>query len=687
MDGLGNHGIPEHLGLRVENGEEYFQMEQQQHQHFQDAHNHPHGLADDIYFPPHHDDTCLGLSPGHIHTHGSIKSHQLTVYQAPHGRSMSMAAAISIDRAAFSAPHTPDTSPYNPYYNPNFTTMMLPQSDTPYEMPVDWLVGYQEQQQQQQYQEEQHQQSSPAMPSNRYDCDDSCAIQCPDSRCEQGDACKVACNDENCAGSPCLSGTSPCDDSDCEEGLCSDQDCFVLDEHGMQAAQSLVSLPIRAAESESQPPTQRFSDQATVHGLPPHVATQSVNMDQLAGLPMPPDFPTTHANFGASSAGYGIPSDGFQISPSYISQGYTDVSEMDLETLICIALEHQASGHHDDRCPGTCFDTINSFTPKNCPLPMDSHFHPGQRGFCPDTPKQGECGADLPVHPGAFLEHVREAHPMNLDTHMADLQQPVWPSSQDSPTFPTQTVADNRSLSRDSSRNMSSPTLSPASRSLTVTPVTTDSDNGQSCLCKWVQDGQICGLRLPSDDALQKHCKEDHLGMMAKEPKGFPCLWSTCPHGTRFNQKSKLERHMQTHTGYKPVSCSICGAALSAKQSLAQHMRIHTGDKPWKCDWENCKQSFKQQSALTMHRRTHTGEKPLACEICGKKFGESSNLSKHRKTHNVKGQFACDICGKDFHRLDQMRRHMKVHNKDKDEQHGNGNLGRVVGGRVEKNTK
>ncbi|KAF4491839.1 Zinc-responsive transcriptional regulator ZAP1 [Colletotrichum fructicola Nara gc5] len=123
---------------------------------------------------------------------------------------------------------------------------------------------------------------------------------------------------------------------------------------------------------------------------------------------------------------------------------------------------------------------------------------------------------------------------------------------------------------------------------------------------------------------------------MAKQAKGFPCLWSTCPRDTTFNQKSKLERHMQTHTGYKPVKCEVCHAALSAKQSLAQHMRIHTGEKPWKCNFPDCTQSFKQQSALTMHKRTHTGEKPLSCEICGKKFGESSNLSKHRKTHNVK---------------------------------------------------
>ncbi|CAI0652309.1 unnamed protein product [Colletotrichum noveboracense] len=619
MDGLGNHGIHEHLGLRGET-EEYYQLQMEQHQHAQHfqghAHNHLHGLVNDPFLPSYHDDTCLDLGPGHTHTHGPTKSHQQTMNQAHHGRSMSM-AAISTNN--LSTPHTPDINVFGPFVS-NYTIGVTPESNMTFDhhnaMSVDWMTAYHEQQQQQLmgYQEEQLQQSSPAMPSNHSDCDesDSCAIQCPDSRCEQG----VACNNKDCAESPCLSSFSDCDDPECEGDVCSEPDCLALDGPSLKAAESLISLESRPAQSSSQPPSQPFSGQGTPHGLPAHLSMQSVN---LGGLSETPNFNMAHGDFYcSSSARHGIPSDGLPMPHAYASQIYTNGSidlndlnnNMDnLNQFIIHALEHHVPGPHPDRCLGPCYDTVNGL----------------------------------------------------------------------------------KSISRRSPLDMSSPTLSSASGTpmSAETPVTPDTDIGQACTCKWkVSDDQICGLRLPNDEALQKHCKEIHLSAMAKQAKGFPCLWSTCPRDTTFNQKSKLERHMQTHTGYKPVKCEVCQAALSAKQSLAQHMRIHTGEKPWKCNFLDCTQSFKQQSALTMHKRTHTGEKPLSCEICGKKFGESSNLSKHRKTHNVKGQFTCEVCGKDFHRLDQMRRHMRVHdNKDKDTQHGNGSMGRVISGRVEKNTK
>ncbi|CAG7557023.1 unnamed protein product [Fusarium equiseti] len=187
--------------------------------------------------------------------------------------------------------------------------------------------------------------------------------------------------------------------------------------------------------------------------------------------------------------------------------------------------------------------------------------------------------------------------------------------------------------------------------------------------CKWLcEDGVLCSKTFGGNKELQDHCKNEHVKNLKKGENGFCCTWYGCIRPGPFSQKSKLERHMQTHTGSvtidKPVKCNICGIMLSAKQSLDQHMRTHSGEKPWKCEHEGCGACFKQQSALTMHMRTHTGEKPLMCEICGKRFGESSNLSKHRRTHNVRGSHVCEHCGKDFHRLDQLRRHLQTHLSD-----------------------
>ncbi|KAL7925067.1 hypothetical protein ACQKWADRAFT_284962 [Trichoderma austrokoningii] len=196
-----------------------------------------------------------------------------------------------------------------------------------------------------------------------------------------------------------------------------------------------------------------------------------------------------------------------------------------------------------------------------------------------------------------------------------------------------------------------------------------DAGSAVDCICHWKMGGdKICGMRFKDSNDLHTHTKNDHLKDMTRQRPGFRCQWDNCTRTSVFGQKSKLERHIQTHTGYKPVKCSICGLQLSAKQSLDQHMRVHTGEKPWKCKFPDCHHAFKQQSALTMHERTHTGYKPLVCDICGKTFGESSNLSKHRRTHNNRGSHVCIICNKDFHRLDQLRRHMHSNHKCKPEE-------------------
>ncbi|KAK7416047.1 zinc-finger protein [Neonectria punicea] len=169
--------------------------------------------------------------------------------------------------------------------------------------------------------------------------------------------------------------------------------------------------------------------------------------------------------------------------------------------------------------------------------------------------------------------------------------------------------------------------------------------------CHWVfPGGGVCLTRFKDRKHLHLHCKEDHLKDLPKVKHGFSCSWHSCSREGAFSQKSKLERHMQTHTGYKPVECDICGLWLSAKQSLDQHLRTHTGEKPWKCEWPNCTRSFKQQSALS--------EKPLKCDQCDKRFSESSNLSKHRRIHSMKEYHVCALCGKKFCRLDQLRRHL-----------------------------
>lgn len=193
-------------------------------------------------------------------------------------------------------------------------------------------------------------------------------------------------------------------------------------------------------------------------------------------------------------------------------------------------------------------------------------------------------------------------------------------------------------------------------------------DSGSS-VCLWGQGGSKCGMVFENAEELEMHVQTEHVENMAKADGGYVCAWADCGRRHKpFAQKSKVKRHMLTHTQYKPFKCDHCAQSFSAKQALSQHVLIHKNAKPLKCDI--CGKAFRQQSALTMHIRTHTHVKPLKCDVCGALFGESSNLSKHRRTHDAIGRHACPepLCDKRFNRLDQCRRHLETVHKRRPEE-------------------
>ncbi|PTB76079.1 hypothetical protein M440DRAFT_1438842 [Trichoderma longibrachiatum ATCC 18648] len=266
--------------------------------------------------------------------------------------------------------------------------------------------------------------------------------------------------------------------------------------------------------------------------------------------------------------------------------------------------------------------------------------------------------------PQPYFSNVPSTNDLQLTASDSSLQSPpVAPPLSPPPTSQTTSPPAQAEESLTESQAESQAESMPSE----LTPISPpDLETAVEHTCLWKSsDGKVCHMQFKDADDLHNHTKNDHLKDMTRQHPGFCCQWENCTRATVFGQKSKLERHIQTHTGYKPVKCSICGLQLSAKQSLDQHMRVHTGEKPWKCKFPGCSHAFKQQSALTMHERTHTGYKPLRCDICGKSFGESSNLSKHRRTHNERGEHSCPICNKDFNRLDQLRRHLYSNHKCK----------------------
>ncbi|RDA95986.1 hypothetical protein CP533_5878 [Ophiocordyceps camponoti-saundersi (nom. inval.)] len=471
-------------------------------------------------------------------------------------------------------------------------------------------------------------------------CDGPCASQCGDVVCCDDDACK---GPELCRGDICES-PELCRDEACQDRPCMDENC--LTDRDKAAAAALTSFG-----DNSQIPMMPFADQQSLQQFMP-----CASLSTMLTLP------------DGSSC--------FPNQPCNMSMEY--------------ALANHIAQYHDPSFglahANQCVAHDPAQVMPRCTLPKTSFDN--QYLSSPPAP---ECGFQV-QDPSAFADHIFEDHLPLLEYHQAGHgSYPGSGSHMSCQHPPPLHMAHHDQRFSPSSSPLTSLSVGPA---LSATPTSLPSFTAPSPLesvgtrslspptvrslaltqedqftCRWiVQNGRPCGRRFDNDEQLQKHCKVDHLKQLRKARVGFECGWANCTRSTSFTQRSKLERHMQVHTGYKPVHCDVCGAALSAKQALEQHKRIHTGETPWVCKFPGCGCAFKQQSALTMHERTHTGLKPLECEICHKRFSESSNLSKHRRTHNVKGLHECQICGKDFHRLDQLRRHVSTNHKDRQDE-------------------
>ncbi|RCI15428.1 hypothetical protein L249_3465 [Ophiocordyceps polyrhachis-furcata BCC 54312] len=455
-------------------------------------------------------------------------------------------------------------------------------------------------------------------------CDRPCASQCGDVVCCDDDACESSelCRDEACQDRPCM-----------------DENCRT-DRDDAAAAAVLTSFG-----DNSQLPMMSYAD---------HTLQQFMPCASLSTMLTLPD--------GSSC---------FPNQPCNMTMEY--------------ALANHIAQYHDPSYglahANKCVANDPAQVMPRCTLPKMSL----EDNQYLSSLSASECGFQV-QDPSAFADHIFEDHLPVLEYHQAAVTLPAITRPPPAPPPPHMIHHDQQHFSPSSSPLTTlsgGPALSATPSSLTsfAAPSPLESIATRSLsppaagsvalaqedqfTCRWIdQHGSICGRRFDNDEQLQKHCKLDHLKPLRKARVGFRCGWANCTRSTSFSQRSKLERHMQVHTGYKPVHCDVCGAALSAKQALEQHKRIHTGETPWLCKFPDCGCAFKQQSALTMHERTHTGLKPLKCEICFKRFSESSNLSKHRRTHNVKGLHECKICGKDFHRLDQLRRHVSTNHKD-----------------------
>lgn len=71
-------------------------------------------------------------------------------------------------------------------------------------------------------------------------------------------------------------------------------------------------------------------------------------------------------------------------------------------------------------------------------------------------------------------------------------------------------------------------------------------------MCQWEQGGSRCGKICGDEHELEMHVQAEHVDNMPKADGGYICAWAGCGRVHKpFAQKSKVKRHMLTHTQCK----------------------------------------------------------------------------------------------------------------------------------------
>ncbi|VDL83382.1 unnamed protein product [Nippostrongylus brasiliensis] len=92
--------------------------------------------------------------------------------------------------------------------------------------------------------------------------------------------------------------------------------------------------------------------------------------------------------------------------------------------------------------------------------------------------------------------------------------------------------------------------------------------------------------------------------------------------------RTALRKHAKVHAT-KSFSCQRCGRTFAEKTKLNRHMLSHTGERAFQCQFSGCSKAFSLEANLKSHIKTHTGEKPHKCKICDHAFSHPYNLRVH----------------------------------------------------------
>jgi uncharacterized Zn-finger protein len=97
-----------------------------------------------------------------------------------------------------------------------------------------------------------------------------------------------------------------------------------------------------------------------------------------------------------------------------------------------------------------------------------------------------------------------------------------------------------------------------------------------------------------------------------------------------------------------------CKKIFKNKSRLEKHAQTHFCEKKFKCDFEACGKVYKSKENLNLHiQNKHLNVKPYKCKFCTCAFSHRNGKIYHeRKCHKDKMLYECDVGGKNCLILD-----------------------------------
>ena len=152
----------------------------------------------------------------------------------------------------------------------------------------------------------------------------------------------------------------------------------------------------------------------------------------------------------------------------------------------------------------------------------------------------------------------------------------------------------------------------------------------------------LCGKGFWKDKEFQSHYKKHQGGL------SLPC--SMC--SKTFLSPLDLQKHLDIHTGKTPHVCPVCGDGFSSLEELRKHH--YTESPQYSCPI--CGIRFYVEYQFKKHMSSHTGQIPYTCSLCRKGFQFKTERNSHFLKTHIKSN-KCVDCGKWFLSKAQVNHH------------------------------